>query len=83
MDVNELARVDKLNELISEIEVINYLHNLMQEDTVDGMRIGLDYTQQSAVYFIYERYKDVIARMKEYVNSDFFNQPEGNCLEIG
>lgn len=76
MDKIDVVHVDILNELISEMEVINYLHSLVQEDTVDEMRIGLGYTQQSAVYFIFERYKDVITRLREYVNSDSFNYPE-------
>ena len=72
----DIERVDKLNELIYEIEAINYINGLVQGDTVDRSYTGLSRVQQSAIYFISERYEDVVARLYDYVNSDSFNRTE-------
>lgn len=76
MDRIDVERVDKLNELIYEIEAINYINDLVQEDTVDRLHTGLTWVQQSAIFFISDRYKDVVDRLHKYVNSGDFNQPE-------
>lgn len=80
MDSIEMDRVDKLNELIERMEVINYLNELINDDIVNHFRKGLSATEQATYFFISKNYNDIAADMREYVNSDSFIQTlAGNC----
>ena len=68
----ELEHVDRLNELIREMEVIIYLHDLSSHDIEYkvSMKEELNWTHRSLDFYLLGRYKDTVARMREYVNSD-------------